>query len=137
MIIGHYLFANNGSKCCIKSLYQIKIVVLSKTICRALNININLIWKNLQNCVQFERFFISYNNIDFYENVYDQQFHNYARLLLYTTRYICFMKAFDGSPLLYLSNDDIDYSIVNNLLSNKTLLSPSNMQYQSKTMRCI
>ncbi len=41
---------------------------------------------------RFHRFFISYDNINFYEHVWDQQLHNRSAIVNYTARYICFMK---------------------------------------------
>lgn len=51
MIINYFLFVNNILKCYIKSLYQIKIIVSSETICQVLKINKDVILNNLQNQV--------------------------------------------------------------------------------------
>lgn len=137
MIIGQFLFANNVLKYCVELLHQIGVVLFSKTICQALKTNADVILKNLHDHVQFKRFFISYNNINFYKNIYDQWLHNCARLLFYTTRYVYFLKASDGSSLLYLTNDNIDYLAVNNLSVGNLLLKPSGEQYQSETIQYI
>ena len=113
------------------------VVVSSETICQALKTNADAILNNLQDRVQSERFFISYDNMNFYERVRDQRLHNRARMLSYTAGYVCFMKASDGSPMPHLTSDDIDYSAVNKLSAEDILLSPSGEQYQSEAMRYI
>ena len=52
--------------------------MLSKTICQILQTNVDIILNNLLDCIQSERFFIYYNNINFYKKVYNHQFHNYV-----------------------------------------------------------
>lgn len=49
------------------------VVVSSETICQTFKTNANAILKNLQDRVQSERFFIFYDNMNFYENICDQQ----------------------------------------------------------------
>lgn len=70
MIIRHFLFANNVPKRCMESLYQIGVIMSSKTICQALKTNTNAILNNLQNhSMQFKKFFLSYNNMNFHKRV--------------------------------------------------------------------
>lgn len=126
MIMGYFLFASNVPKRYVESLHQMGIIVSSETIWQVLNTNAVAILKNLQNCVQSKRFFISYDNMNFYKNVRDQRLHNCVRLLFYTAEYVCFMKASDLSPLSHLTSDDINYPAINNFLSDNVLLSSSN-----------
>lgn len=72
--------------------------------------------------------------MNFYEKIHDQQLCNCIYILSYITEYICFMKVSDKSPMLYLTNNNIDYLVVNKLLAEDIILTLSNMSYQSKTI---
>lgn len=58
-------------------------------------------------------------------------------MFFYMARYLYFIKTSDRSLLQYLTSDDIDYFAVNKLSVKDILFSPSDKQYQSKTMRYI
>lgn len=69
MINGHFLFANHVPKRTIESRHQISLVVSNETIRRALQVNARAILSMLDKRIKNQQFFISYNNINFYENV--------------------------------------------------------------------
>lgn len=71
VIVGHFLFTNNILKHCVESLHQIGRLISSETIWQALNTNAVAILKNVKDRVQSETFYISYDNMNFYENVCD------------------------------------------------------------------
>lgn len=48
--------------------------------------------KKNANKTRLHYFFITYNNINFYDHVRDQQLHNQSTLVNYTGRYIYFIK---------------------------------------------
>ena len=138
MIMRNFLFANNVLKCCMESLYQMGVVVSSKTICQALKTNADAILNNLQNhSMQFKKFFLSYNNMNFYKRVCNQWLHNYTRMLSSMAKYIYFMKVFDRLPMPQLTSNNIEYSAINKLLVENILLSLSGEQYQLEAIRYI
>ena len=62
-----------------------------KTIRFALKENAKEIELKIQDMVWHNRFFISFDNINFYEHTRDQRFHNKRYQLNYTSGYICLM----------------------------------------------
>ena len=72
------------------------IIVSYESIWRGLQVNAAAVMKEIVEKTRFNRFFISYNNMDFYKNVRDQQLHNRSAIVNYTAGYICFMKPPEG-----------------------------------------
>ena len=91
-VIGYYAFSGNILKWSVESFYQIDIIVLYESIRRGLQVNAAAVIKEIVEETRFHRFFISYDNMNFYEIVRDQRLHNQSAIVNYMSRYICFMK---------------------------------------------
>lgn len=122
MMNGHFLFANHVPKRTIEFLYQMGLVVSNETIRRALQINARAILSMLDERIKNQQFFISYDNMNFYENVRDQRLYNKVHMVNYTAGYICFMNAPDGSLLLHIGCEQVQYDAVDNLIASDFLL---------------
>ena len=70
--------------------------VLYESIRRGLQVNAAAVIEEIVEKTRFHRFFILYDNIDFYENVRDQRLHNQSAIVNYTSRYIYFMNLLKG-----------------------------------------
>lgn len=68
------------------------IIVIYESIWCSVQVNAIAIMKKIAKNTRLHRFFISYNNIDFYEYVRDQQLCNGSTIVNDTNKYICFMK---------------------------------------------
>ena len=70
---------------------------------------------------KIQQFFISYNNINFYENVHDQKIYNCNDLISYIIGYIYFIKTSNGieNPTNSWKDKYIDSSQVNKRLVNQ------------------
>lgn len=68
-VIGHFAFSGNIPKCSIKSFYQMGMIVLYKSIQRGLQVNAKAVIEEIVNKTRFYRFFILYDNMNFYEYV--------------------------------------------------------------------
>ncbi|WP_375449164.1 hypothetical protein [uncultured Nostoc sp.] len=118
-VIGHYCFSGNIPKRSVESFYQIGIIVSYESIWRGLQVNAAAVIEEIVEKTRFHRFFISYDNMNFYENVRDQQSHNRSAIVNYIFRYICFMKLPEGgredntSLERYIDSDQIDRRLVN------------------------
>lgn len=102
--------------------------MLYKSIYQTLNINALAIKEALQEKAIEKRFFISYDNMNFYEKARDQQFYNRGTLLNYTAGYVYFMNISESSInsddnwyKCYLNVDQIDKEAVNDI--NQTISS--------------
>ena len=96
-VIGHYVFSGNILKRSVEFFYQMSIIVLYESIRRSLQVNAAAVMEEIVEKTRFHCFFISYDNIDFYENIRDQRLHNRSAIINYTSGYICFMKPLKGS----------------------------------------
>lgn len=65
----YFLFANYVPKQAIGSLHQLGIVVSNEIIQRAFQVNARAILTILEKRVKSQRFFIFYDNMNFYENI--------------------------------------------------------------------
>lgn len=68
------------------------------------------------------QFFISYDNMNFYENIYNQKIFNRSTLVSYTAGYICFMKPRNGIKNAnnswkdqYIDQNQVDRKLFNQL----------------------
>ena len=68
------------------------VIVLYESIRRGLQVNATAVMEEIVEKTRFHRFLISYDNMDFYENVWDQRLYNRSAILNYTSGYICFIK---------------------------------------------
>ncbi len=142
-VIGHYAFSGNISKRSVESFHQIGIIVSYESIRRGLQVNATAVMEEIIEKTRFHSFFISYDNMDFYENVQDQRLHNRSAIVNYTTRYICFMKPLKGSREddiwleHYIDSDQIDQRLVNTLANKDFDLTQPNRDHRSATNRYI
>lgn len=91
-IISYFVFSSKILKHFVELYHQIGIIVLYESISRGLQINAKAIIEEIINKTRFYRFFILYNNINFYKHVWNQQLYNWSILINYTAGYIYFMK---------------------------------------------
>ena len=99
-------------------------MILYESFCRSLHSNAKAIMNSIIEKMRFQRFFISYNNMNIYENVCNQRVLNCGTLLNYITRYICFIKinncikdGADSWKKQYINNSQIDWKLVNDLIN--------------------
>ena len=84
--------------------------VLHKTICVALKKNAKELELKIRDMVWHNRFFISFDNMNFYKHIQDQYFHNKGHPLYYIIDYICLINididisSLDGSAKIVPSN---------------------------------
>lgn len=88
----------------------------------------------LEEQIKSQRFFIFYNNMHFYKNVFDQHLYNKTYIVNYTARYICFMNTLDASSFPYISCKNINYDAINSLTAKDFLLDNVEYNYCSATM---
>ena len=118
-VIGYYAFSSNIAKRSIESLHQMHIIVSYESIWRGLQVNAQAVIKEILDKTRFHRFFILYDNINFYEYVRDQQLQNRSVMVNYTAGYICFIKILgkgkeDDTCLdRYIDLTQIDQRLVN------------------------
>ena len=91
----------------------------------------------LEERVKSQRFFIFYDNINFYENVCNQRLYNKVHMVNYTARYIYFMDALDSSSLPHIRRENVDYDAINNLTAKDFLLDKVAYNYRSAVIRYI
>ena len=93
--------------------------------------------------LQFHRFFISYDSMNFYEYVRDQQLHNQSAIVNYTAGYICFMKTLEEGRKddtwleRYIDLTQIDRKLVNDVISKDFDLTQTDHDHRSATNRYI
>lgn len=61
-----------------------------------LQANAKAILEEILEKTQTQQFFILYDNMNFYENVYDQRIYNRSSLISYTAEYIYFIKTLNS-----------------------------------------
>ena len=124
MVTGYFTFAHNVSKKGTKVYHKMSLIVLYKIVQQALNANGQAILRLLCEKVNVERFFLSYDNMNFYEKVQNQKVHNKNHQIVYTARYLCFMKG-KASFLHHI----VDYKAINKLTPFDFLLAPAEFQH--------
>ncbi len=72
------------------------IIVSYEFIRRSLQVNVTAVIEEIIEKTRFHYFLISYNNIDFYKNIWDQRLHNQSVIVNYTAGYICLIKLSKG-----------------------------------------
>lgn len=131
-VIGHYAFSSNIPKRSVESLHQMGIIVSYESIRRGLQVNAKAVMEEIANKTRFHRFYISYDNINFYEHVRDQRLHNWSAIVNYTAVYICFMKTpeegrEDDTWLeRYIDSTQIDQRLVNDVVNKDFNLTQTN-----------
>ena len=93
---------------------------------------------------QSQRFFILYDNINFYENVCNQRLFNRSSLLNYTAGYIYFMKtnhciedSANRWEEQYINNSQIDWKLINELRNKDFDLTQADQDHCSAAIRYI
>ena len=71
-----FSFADNASKRMVEIFHRIKIMVVYKTVRRALKANATAVLEELKNKAWEKRFFVSFDNMNFYEQRRDKRLHN-------------------------------------------------------------
>lgn len=121
MIIKYHIFAQNMRKCCIKVFHQFDFYVSNKIVWQLLWANPTTIFKKLAIQTIKERFFVFYNNINFYMKVWENKIHNKAYQLNYSTAYICFIKEPD-----FIKSYTTNHNAMNSLKLANFLFVPAN-----------
>lgn len=73
------------------------LIISYKFIWRILSTNAIAVKKSLQNKVREKKFFVSFNNMNFYEKSRNQQLHNRTALISYIMGYVYFMSTSKSS----------------------------------------
>lgn len=87
-----FAFANNVSKRFVESFHHISTLVSYESLRYGLQANAKVIMEAIMEKTKNCQFFISYDNINFYENVRNQRIFNCNALVNYIVGYICFIK---------------------------------------------
>ncbi len=99
------------------------VIVLYESIWYGLQVNTKAIMEEIAEKTRFYRFFISYDNMNFYEYIRDQQLYNRSAIVNYTARYIYFMKTPEKSRedntwlKHYIDLTEIDQKLVNTVVN--------------------
>lgn len=80
------------------------LAVSYKSICYALGVNTNIIKRGIREKIMIQQFFILYNNINFYEYIYDTSIFNQKARINYIVGYISFFGPYEQSENEYTSN---------------------------------
>lgn len=75
-LLGYFLFAMNTDKRCVEVLHRLGLSVAYETVIRAPRDNGEASHKKLLETVRQCRFFVCFDNVNFYRNVRDQRQHN-------------------------------------------------------------
>lgn len=143
-IVGHAAFAYNIPKRAIETFHQMGVIVSYESIRRALAANANAVEAEMREKVRTHRFFISYDNMNFYEHVRDARMFNQGAQVNYTAGYVCFMRPLnqsaDGDSSYtwqnqYLSANLIDRAAVNDLSAEDFTLSSSDLDHRGDAVR--
>lgn len=121
---------------------QMSLLVLYESLRRGLQVNAKAIMEEILEKTQTQRFFISYNNMNLYENGRDQRIYNRNGLVSYTAGYICFMKTANSihGPTnsweeKYIDSSQVDKRLVNQLREHDFELKQADKDYQSAAVR--
>ncbi len=127
MVTGYFSFAHNMSKRRTEVYHKMGLVILYKIVWQILNANEQGVLRLLCKKVNIERFFLFYDNMNFYKKVQDQKIHNKNHQVAYITRYVCFIKC----EAFFLCHT-INYEVVKKPTSSNFLLIPTDFQHQTK-----
>ena len=139
-VTGHAAFAHNIPKRAVETFHQMGLLVSYESIRRALTSNAGAVEAQLREKVQKYRFFISYDNMNFYEHVRDARMSNRGAQINYSAGYICFIKPTDGvsNPRWqnqYLSASLVDHTEVKYLRADDFILSSSDLRHQGAAVQ--
>lgn len=144
-IVGHAAFAHSLPKRAIETFHQMGLAVSYKSIRRALGANANAVEREMREKIMTRRFFILYDNMNFYEHVRDARIFNQGAQINYTVGYICFLGPYEQSEdectsdciwqNQYLSASLIDHTAANALCADNFLLSLADRQLRGDAVR--
>lgn len=109
MVKGYFTFIYNVAKKCVDILHFMGLCVLYKIICIALKKNAKEVELKIRDMIWHNRFFIFFNNMNFYKHIRDQRLYNKRYQLNYTVGYICFMNTGVDRQSL---NEDVKSEVV-------------------------
>jgi len=117
------LFASNTAKRAVEAIHRLGIRVSYETATRALHGNSDASHVKLIQLVKTSRFFITFDNMNFYQNVRDQRQHNRGHQVNYTAGCMCIMDCCNehsNKPTVNcgcgsLPGDSIDHSLARQL----------------------
>lgn len=89
------IFAHNILKRAIEIFYHMRLTVSYKSIYYTLMENTNAIERKMRKKIMTYRFFILYNNMNFYQHVHDTHIFNQKIQINYITKYICFLYSYE------------------------------------------
>ncbi len=140
---GYFAYADNTTKRMVENLHRMGFLVIYEIVRWALQANALAINKELQKKAWEQRFFLSFDNMNFYKYRRDQGLHNKGQQVAYPTGYVCFMCS-DGDNQVdgnweqrYLDADAIEYSAVNKLVAKDFLLDSNDLEHCSRSVRYI
>lgn len=142
IVLGYFGFADNASKHTVEALHQLGLLVSYETIRRALKVNAVAIKELAKRRILEERFFISYDNMNFYEHIRDQRLHNKGHQVNYTAGYLCFMPTDNSNPETswedrYLDANQVNYNAVNDLTMEDFVLGPEVIKHCARSVQYI
>lgn len=88
-----------------------------------MQVNAKVVVEEIANKTRFHCFFISYDNINFYEHVWDQRLHNRSAIINYTAGYIYFIKTLEEGREndtwleRYINLTQIDRRLINDVVN--------------------
>lgn len=99
VIAGYFTYANNITKCMVENLHYIEFLIIYKTVRQVLQTNMLIINKKFQKKAWKRRFFLSFDNMNFYKYRKDQCLYNKGYQVAYNIGYICFMRSKDDNQV--------------------------------------
>ncbi len=88
---GYFAYADNITKRVVDNLHCMGFLVTYETVRQVLQANSLAINKELQKKVWKWRFFLFFDNMNFYKHKKDQRLHNKGHQVAYTAGCVCFM----------------------------------------------
>ena len=90
--MGYFLFASNTAKRYVEVLHRLGLSISYETVVWALRQNREVSLKQLREEILQRRFFVSFDNMNFFRNVRGQCMHNHSHQVNYTAGFVCIMK---------------------------------------------
>lgn len=141
MATGYFAYADNTSKRMVEILHRMGLLVTYETIRRALKENAKAISKQLEDKAWKSRFFLFYDNMNFYRHRRDERLHNRSVQVAYTAGYVHFMHSEHDEnedanwKQCFLDADQIDYSAANQLTFKDVMLCDEDLEHQARSAR--
>lgn len=134
MVLGYYSFAQNVKKRCVEVLHRLGVLVSYETIRVILKFNASAVKTRLKELVWQDRFFLSFDNMNFYARVRDQRLHNKNRQINFTAGYICKMSTNAATDetnwdQTWLAADQSQHALAETVVSKDFLLQSNDIQH--------